>query len=181
MSTLEERVRRREQARRRLRVQRIGAAGVLGSGALVALSFAFSSHGQGSRSASAGGAGPSAGQSATSPARGGPAPGVLAAARIAGPIRLSERRIGKLPAPLEDPGASLAGARVVLAGGLTAQDTSTAAVIVCTATRRRPAVPCPGQHDAPAAALGGSVYVFGGGDGFASSTTSCESTRARGV
>ena len=164
MSTLEERGRRRRQARRRLRVQRIGAAGVLGSGALVALAFAFSSHDQ--QPAQQAARGPSAGQSATSPARGGPAPGVLAAARLAGPIRLSERRIGKLPAPFEDPGASLAGARIMLAGGLTAQDTSTAAVIVVHGASAKSGRALPaGQHDAPAAALGGSVYVFGGGDG----------------
>ena len=83
-----------------------------------------------------------------------------------GPIRLSERRIGTLPAPLEDPGASLAGARVVLAGGLTARDTSTAAVIVVHGASAKSSRALPaGQHDAPAAALGGSVYVFGGGDG----------------
>ena len=77
-----------------------------------------------------------------------------------------ERRIGTLPAPLEDPAAALSGAGLVLAGGLTAQDTSTASVLVVrgASAQARAGLPA-GQHDAPAAALGGSVYVFGGGDG----------------
>ena len=54
----------------------------------------------------------------------------------------------------------------MLAGGLTAQDTSTAAVIVVHGASAKSSRALPaGQHDAPAAALGGSVYVFGGGDG----------------
>jgi YVTN family beta-propeller protein len=71
-----------------------------------------------------------------------------------------------LPSPVEDPAAAAIGSRVVLAGGLTAQDTSTAEVIVISggAARRVRSLPSL-QHDAPAVALGGSVYVFGGGDG----------------
>ena len=79
---------------------------------------------------------------------------------------LTEVGIRTLPAPLEDPGAAVVGARIVLAGGLTASDTSTADVIVVRgATMHRVGSLLAGQHDAPAVALGGSVYVFGGGDG----------------
>ena len=55
---------------------------------------------------------------------------------------------------------------MVLAGGLTAQDTSTNVVIALhgSSARARPALPT-AQHDAPAVALAGCVYVFGGGDG----------------
>jgi DNA-binding beta-propeller fold protein YncE len=54
----------------------------------------------------------------------------------------------------------------VLAGGLTAQDTSTANVIGLHGGSARSEGSLPAaQHDAPAATLAGAVYVFGGGDG----------------
>ena len=86
------------------------------------------------------------------------------------PRRLSshlvEQRVGRLPAPLEDPGFAVAGARVILAGGLTASDTSSAGVLSVgtSAARVIGALPV-AQHDAPAVGLGAAAYVFGGGDG----------------
>jgi YVTN family beta-propeller protein len=99
--------------------------------------------------------------------RGGLARALVASTPAGGASQLTEVPIGSLPAPIEDPGAAAVGASVVLAGGLTAQDTSTADVILLRggAARRGGGLSTGGQHDAPAVALGGSVYVFGGGDG----------------
>jgi YVTN family beta-propeller protein len=102
----------------------------------------------------------------TAAAHGGRANAALARARPSGGTRLAEQTLGRLPAPLEDPGASRVGSRLVLAGGLTAQDTSSSEIVGVTGARglslgRLPAA----QHDAPAVALAGSAYVFGGGDG----------------
>ncbi|MDP9258655.1 MAG: hypothetical protein M3Q31_19200, partial [Actinomycetota bacterium] len=63
MNPVEERARRRRRARRRLMFQRIGAAGVLGLGGIVALALAFGSHDQ--RPAEQPAAGPSTGRPAT--------------------------------------------------------------------------------------------------------------------
>jgi N-acetylneuraminic acid mutarotase len=85
-------------------------------------------------------------------------------------VRLRARRTGTLSAALEDAAAaSLGQGRVVLLGGLDGEDTSTATITMLadaargtTATDTGARLPEP-QHDAQAAALGGSVYVFGGG------------------
>ena len=178
VSALEDRASRRRRARRRLRFQRIGAAGALGLGAVAALAFAFGSHDR--QPAQRPAPGLSAGQSPTSPARGGAAAGLLAAERLAGPTRFSERRIGTLPAPLEDPGAAVVGPRVVLAGGLTAQDTSSATVIVVRGASAKTSGALPaGQHDAPAAASVDRSTSSAAATGFASWITSCESIRSR--
>jgi hypothetical protein len=81
-------------------------------------------------------------------------------------MRLTERAAGRLPAAVEDAGAAALGESVVLAGGLTAQDTSTSRIhiIGSRAQRDRGTLPAV-QHDAPAVALGHFVYLFGGGDG----------------
>lgn len=84
--------------------------------------------------------------------------------------RLRTRRTGTLNAPLEDAAAAaLDRSSVVLMGGLDAEDTSTAAIVVLApgtrgtgATDIGARLPEP-QHDAQAAQLGGAVYVFGGG------------------
>ncbi|MDX6628821.1 MAG: hypothetical protein QOH00_1067, partial [Gaiellales bacterium] len=163
MSALENRARRRRRARRRTVRRRVGAALVVGLGAIAALVVAFGSSDQ-ARQGSAPDQKP--GELATSSAHGGAASEVLAAQNLARPAGLSERRIGTLPAPLEDAGAAAVGPRVVLAGGLTAQDTSTRAVIQLRGGSARTSRDLPAaQHDAPAVGLGGSVYVFGGGDG----------------
>ncbi len=71
-----------------------------------------------------------------------------------------------LGAALQDPAsADLGGGRFVLLGGLDAADTSTAGVIVADLHGPLHQASLPGaQHDAQAAALTPSVYVFGGGN-----------------
>lgn len=86
--------------------------------------------------------------------------------------RRSTRRVGltyrplfALGAPLRDPAsAPLPGGRFVLLGGLDAADTSTAGIELANlhAVTRTASLPI-AQHDAQAASIGGSVYVFGGG------------------
>jgi N-acetylneuraminic acid mutarotase len=81
------------------------------------------------------------------------------------PVRLSYRPLFALSAPLRDPAsASLGRGRFVLLGGLTAADTSTAGIEVADlhGVTRSASLPI-AQHDAQAASLGQSVYVFGGG------------------
>jgi Kelch motif len=90
-------------------------------------------------------------------------------------VRLRARRTGMLPAPIEDAAtAALGQGRVVLLGGLDAEDTSTAAITMLGAGATNPSggetsVADTGarlpeaQHDAQGANLGGDVYVFGGG------------------
>ncbi len=67
---------------------------------------------------------------------------------------------------MQDPAtAFLGGGRFVLLGGVTPQVTSTAAITVANAHGPVASASLPGaQHDAQAAALGGSVYVFGGAE-----------------
>jgi N-acetylneuraminic acid mutarotase len=81
------------------------------------------------------------------------------------PAKLTYHALYSLPAPLQDPAAAdLGGGRFVLLGGLDAADTSTAGVIVADLHGPVHETSLPGaQHDAQAAALTGSVYVFGGG------------------
>ena len=83
------------------------------------------------------------------------------------PRTLVSTRAGRLDAPLQDAAAvSLDDSRAMLLGGLTAADTSTDAVSVISRNGERAAGRLPtAVHDAPAAKLGRSVYLFGGGDG----------------
>jgi hypothetical protein len=134
------RARRREAARQRQRSTRLrfALAVVVVTGLLVALLAGGSSH----RAASA------------SPA-----------SEVRTRISVGESPAGSLPAAVQDPAAaSLDGERVVLLGGLTGAQSSTSAVTVLSGRGvvGRSALP-EAQHDAQAAALGGSVYVFGGG------------------
>ncbi len=82
--------------------------------------------------------------------------------------RLVERRTGDLPAPVQDAAAATTAQDrgVILLGGLTAADTSTAAIVVAhpTGARQRGVLPT-ALHDAGAVRLGASTYLFGGGDG----------------
>jgi YVTN family beta-propeller protein len=83
------------------------------------------------------------------------------------PLHLFVHRTGSLTDPVQDASAvALDRSRAMLLGGLTASDTSTDAVRVVSATGSRPAgsLTMP-VHDSAAAHLGGSVYLFGGGDG----------------
>jgi len=83
-----------------------------------------------------------------------------------GAVDLAERRTGSLPAPVEDPSYAWTGKSVLLLGGLTAADTSTDSEISAGFRGARPIGRLPSvRHDTAAAALEGSVYVFGGGNG----------------
>jgi YVTN family beta-propeller protein len=81
----------------------------------------------------------------------------------------SEQALASLPAPLEDAVAATFGARTLLAGGLDANDSSTAQVVAVTAGANEVSGSevigaLPGAlHDAAGAGLTGSLYVFGGG------------------
>jgi hypothetical protein len=84
--------------------------------------------------------------------------------------RLRARRTGMLSAPIEDAAtATFDQGRVVLLGGLDAEDTSIAAITELAADAQGTTATDTGarlpeaQHDAQAANLGGNVYVFGGG------------------
>jgi hypothetical protein len=92
---------------------------------------------------------------------------VRAKPRALVPRTLASRRAGRLYAPLQDAAAvPLDGSRAMLLGGLTAADRSTDAVDVISHNGDRASGHLPSAvHDAAAARLGGSVYLFGGGDG----------------
>ena len=82
------------------------------------------------------------------------------------PLRLAERPLGSLQAPVQDAAAvALGGGRALLLGGLTAADTSRTdvrAVGEGGVDRRVGSLP-QGLHDTAAVLLGGEAYVFGGG------------------
>jgi DNA-binding beta-propeller fold protein YncE len=81
------------------------------------------------------------------------------------PVDLVARRARPLAAALQDAAAAPAGrATVLLAGGLTATDTSSDAIRVVGAGGERLLGRLPrALHDAAAVSIGGAVYVFGGG------------------
>ncbi len=85
------------------------------------------------------------------------------------PVHLSAAAAGSLAAPLQDAaGAAIQGGSVLLLGGLTASDTSTASMAVVSPRRDRELGRLPvALHDAAAVRLGRYVYLFGGGDGSA--------------
>ncbi len=85
----------------------------------------------------------------------------------AGRWTLVARRTAPLTQPLQDAaGASVPDTGSVLVGGLTAADLSTDRIILVTSHGRRRIGRLPtARHDAAAVSLGGSVYLFGGGDG----------------
>ncbi len=84
---------------------------------------------------------------------------------IAGPVSLIYHPLYDLAAPVQDPASAALGPRTfVLLGGLNAADTSSDEVIVAGLHGSSVKATLPNaQHDAQAAALGGQVYVFGGG------------------
>ncbi len=87
--------------------------------------------------------------------------------RSRSPANLVSSVAGRLDAPVQDAAAAVDPAgRLLLMGGLTAADLSTDAVIAVgrAGDRRIGTLPFP-VHDAAAARLGSSVYLFGGGDG----------------
>jgi DNA-binding beta-propeller fold protein YncE len=79
---------------------------------------------------------------------------------------LVERLGGRLAAAIEDPAAAAVAGRVILAGGLTPQDTSSSSIVSVRGRLSQVIGQLPGpQHDAAAATLGRFMYAFGGGDG----------------
>ncbi len=82
-------------------------------------------------------------------------------------IRLVATPSGRLPSPVQDAAAApLAGASVLLLGGLTAADTSMSDIVRVGQTgSRRTGTLDTAVHDAAAASVAGSVFLFGGGDG----------------
>jgi YVTN family beta-propeller protein len=77
----------------------------------------------------------------------------------------AEAAIASLPAPLQDPAAAFVAGQVLLAGGLDANDASTAQVVAVSSSGAKVIGSLPGAlHDAAGAGLDGSLYVFGGGD-----------------
>jgi YVTN family beta-propeller protein len=82
--------------------------------------------------------------------------------------RLVDRVGPPLSAPVQDAAAASFGGRAILLGGLTAADTSTDEILAATASGSRVIGRLPSaRHDTAAAAIGGSVYLFGGGNGVA--------------
>jgi N-acetylneuraminic acid mutarotase len=74
------------------------------------------------------------------------------------------RRIGTLPAPVQDPAVAALGDRVYAFGGLDGAQASVASVTTfASATAHTGAALPVAIHDAAAAALNGRLYVFGGG------------------
>ena len=80
------------------------------------------------------------------------------------PVTVAEHPLGNLAAPVQDATSAPWRGGAILAGGLTAADTSTSNVVLVRATGTTSPLPL-ALHDATAAALGGAVYLFGGGDG----------------
>jgi N-acetylneuraminic acid mutarotase len=92
----------------------------------------------------------------------------LSAAHAAKPasLKLAYHPLFSLGAAVQDPAsAALGDGRFALLGGITPAQTSTANIVVATARGPQASASLPGaQHDAQAAALGGAIYVFGGGE-----------------
>jgi YVTN family beta-propeller protein len=88
------------------------------------------------------------------------------AARRRAPLRLVERPLASLPAPLQDAAAARSGPGALVAGGLDASDVSVDPVrfVSTRGDGRRTSLPS-ARHDAAAATIGARTYVFGGGDG----------------
>jgi len=79
-------------------------------------------------------------------------------------VRLVERSLGSLPAPMQDQSSARLAGGVALVGGLTAADTSSSGVLRVRGSHVEAIGSLPtGIHDSAAVALGGSVYLFGGG------------------
>jgi YVTN family beta-propeller protein len=88
------------------------------------------------------------------------------AARRRPPLRLVERPLASLPAPLQDAAAAPSGSGALVAGGLDASDVSVDPVRFVSARRTAQRTSLPSaRHDAAAATIGARTYVFGGGDG----------------
>ena len=80
------------------------------------------------------------------------------------PVTVAEHALGNLAAPVQDATSAPWRGGAILAGGLTAADTSTSNVVLVRAPGSASPLPL-ALHDATSAALGNAVYLFGGGDG----------------
>jgi YVTN family beta-propeller protein len=86
--------------------------------------------------------------------------------RLQPPRVLQERTVGALPAPVQDAAAAKTATGVLLLGGLTAADTSTASIVVVRSAHGSLTGSLPvAVHDAAAVSLARAVYLFGGGTG----------------
>ena len=85
------------------------------------------------------------------------------------PVVLAERPLGSLGAPVQNAAvAATSSTEVAVLGGLTASDTSRGDIFVVTGGKGSGRGRLPrAVHDSAAAALGGNVYLFGGGNGTA--------------
>ena len=169
---------RREATRaRHRRRNRLLLAGTVGVAVAIAAGVGIGLLGDGGSGASNAGAAPAptgdaATTTATAAASGSTAPKPAKHrakhARARAGSALTAQPAGRLNSPVQDAaGTDLAGTAVLIAG-LTASDTSRADIVTIRNGRER----VPGQmpiaiHDTAAVALGGAVYVFGGGDGSA--------------
>jgi hypothetical protein len=80
------------------------------------------------------------------------------------PVTVAEHLLGTMAAPVQDATSAPYRTGAILAGGLTAGDTSTSNVVLVRTAGSVSPLPL-ALHDATAANLGGTVYLFGGGDG----------------
>ena len=82
------------------------------------------------------------------------------------PLRLVERSLPDLPQPLQDAAAATSGTGGLFVGGLNAGDTSVDGIRFVSSHGDAARGSVAGvRHDAAAATLGETTYVFGGGDG----------------
>jgi DNA-binding beta-propeller fold protein YncE len=93
-------------------------------------------------------------------------PRATGAAPPQAPLRLRAAATGRLPAPLQDPATTAAGGGARAMGGLNAADASVAQVLSVTrGGHTTPSGQLPAAvHDAAAATVGTTTYLFGGGD-----------------
>jgi hypothetical protein len=115
---------------------------------------------------------------------GSPAPGPAASPEVPAPAARPVARLAphRLPEPLSGEAVVADGGRILVIGGLDAEDVSTSQVLSLDPATGRLAPVAPlseARHDTAAAALGGTVYVFAGGS--ATELDSVESLRPGGV
>ena len=109
---------------------------------------------------------PAAAPAAAPTATAAPTASPSATLRAASPTRFREVGTDRLASPRQDVALAALGQDVLLAGGLDAADASSAAIERLRHGLARPLRRLPiALHDAPAVAIGGRMYLFGGGDG----------------
>ena len=173
------RARRRATRERQRRRNRLIVAACVGAAALVVVGIATSLTlgDSGSPSSSAQAAGTSApmtddmggmdtagGVAASAPAAAKPKP----ATRVPS-YRLAAHKVGQLNSPVQNAaGADLGGSSALLIAGLTESDTSRPDIVKVHGGRETVLGTLPlAIHDTAAVTIGGTVYLFGGGDGSA--------------